>query len=72
MRKTKKAWSSKIIISSLLLFIIGLEPFVPQIQAILPNDIGMIVAVVLPIVIMLARIFADNEKIVIKLKKPLN
>lgn len=66
MRKTKKAWSSKIIISSLLLFIIGLEPFVPQIQAILPNDIGMIVAVVLPIVIMLARIFADNEKIVIK------
>lgn len=64
--KTKKFWSSKIIISSLLLFIIGLEPFVPQIQAILPNDIGMIVAVVLPIVIMLARIFADNEKIVIK------
>lgn len=66
MKKTKKVWSSKIIISSLLLFIIGLEPFVPQIQAILPNDIGMIVAVVLPIVIMLARIFADNETIVIK------
>ena len=64
--KTKKVWTSKIVISSILLFLIGLEPFIPQLQQILPNDIGAIVAVILPIIILAARIFAQNEKIELK------
>lgn len=60
-----KFWAkSKILMSSIVLFIIGLAPFVDQIKAILPTNAAAIAGVVLPIVILAARIWSSNPQLV--------
>lgn len=66
----KYALFSSIFMSGLVLFIIGLEPFIPEIAAVLPDNLSTAVSVILPIVIMVARKYGVNNdiKIVPQLK----
>ena len=66
----KHALFSSIFMSGLVLFIIGLEPFIPEIAAVLPDNLSTAVSVILPIVIMVARKYGVNNdiKIVPQLK----
>lgn len=61
--KTKWIFFSSIFMSALTLFIIGLEPYVPQIAQALPPRFRDIATVVLPVIIMLARQFNTNNPI---------
>lgn len=61
--KEKYALFSSIFMSGLVLFIIGLEPFVPQIAAVLPDNLSSAVSIVLPIIIMVARKYGVNNDI---------
>lgn len=63
----KPVYKSKIILMSIALFLIGIEPYVPALQSILPTEISTIVAVVLPILIVAARIYSTTTDV----KKPL-
>lgn len=62
-KKEKYALFSSIFMSGLVLFIIGLEPFVPEIAAVLPDGLSSAVAIILPIVIMVARKYGINKDI---------
>lgn len=64
-KRNKLAIFSSIFMSALLLFIIGLEPFVPQIAEMLPEHLKEIAMVVLPIIIMTARKMNNNKPITI-------
>lgn len=62
-KNKKYALFSSIFMSGLILFIIGLEPFIPEIAAILPDNISAAVSIILPIVIMVARKYGVNNGI---------
>lgn len=51
----KSIFKSKIFWSSVVLFIIGLEPYIPTIQSLLPEHLGALFAIVLPALIAVAR-----------------
>lgn len=59
----KYALFSSIFMSGLVLFIIGLEPFIPELAAIVPDNFSSVVSIVLPIVIMAARRYGANNDI---------
>lgn len=61
--KTKWIFFSSIFMSALALFIIGLEPYVPQIAQALPPNFRDIATVILPVIIMLARQINTNNPI---------
>ena len=62
MSTNKSIFKSKIFWSSVILFIIGIEPYIPTIQTLLPEPIGAIFAIVLPAVIGLARLYMTFDK----------
>ncbi len=66
-KQEKPVYKSKIILMSVALFLIGIEPYVPALQSVLPVEVSSIVAVALPILIVAARIYATNTDV----KKPL-
>lgn len=55
MDTNKSIFKSKIFWSSVVLFIIGLEPYIPTIQSVLPEHLGALFAIVLPAIIAIAR-----------------
>lgn len=55
MDTNKSIFKSKIFWSSVVLFIIGLEPYIPTIQSVLPEHLGALFAIVLPAIIAVAR-----------------
>ncbi len=59
-----KHWSkSKTLWASLVLFIIGLEAFVPQIKELLPDPYGKWAALVIPLVIMWFRVSGIQDRL---------
>lgn len=66
-QNVKPMYKSKIVLMSVALFLIGIEPYVPALQAVLPVELSSIVAVVLPILIVAARIYSTT----VDVKKPL-
>lgn len=62
-KNNKLAIFSSIFMSALVLFIIGLEPYVPQIAEMLPDNLSNIATLVLPVIILLARRFNENKPI---------
>lgn len=62
-----KHWSkSKTLWASLVLFIIGLESFVPQIKEVLPEPYGKWAALVIPLVIMWFRVSGIQDRLTTK------
>lgn len=55
MDTNKSIFKSKIFWSSVVLFIIGIEPYIPTIQSVLPEQLGALFAIVLPAIIAIAR-----------------
>lgn len=62
---TNNKWAmfSSIFISALILFVLGLEPYIPELAAMLPDNLSNIATVVLPAIILMARRFKDNDPI---------
>jgi len=63
--KTDSKWAifSSIFMSALVLIVIGLEPFIPQLAAMLPDSLSNIATLVLPAIILMARRFKGNDPI---------
>lgn len=59
----KWAMFSSIFVSALVLFILGLEPYIPELAAILPDNLSNLATIVLPIIILIARRYKDNDPI---------
>lgn len=59
----KLAIFSSIFMSALALFIIGLEPYIPELAAMLPDSLSNIAMLVLPAVILIARRYSANRPI---------
>lgn len=60
---SKWAMFSSIFVSALILFILGLEPYIPELAALLPDNLSNIATIVLPAIIIMARRFKDNDPI---------
>lgn len=60
---SKWAMFSSIFVSALVLFILGLEPYIPELAALLPDHLSNIATIVLPAIIIMARRFKDNDPI---------
>lgn len=60
--ETKPVYKSKIVGLSIVLFIVGLEPFIPQIRAVLPQY-AEVIGLVLPVLILAARIYSTDTVI---------
>lgn len=60
---SKWAMFSSIFVSALILFVLGLEPYIPELAALLPDNLSNIATIVLPAIIILARRFKDNDPI---------
>ena len=59
----KWAMFSSIFVSALVLFILGLEPYIPELAAMLPDNLSNIATIVLPAIILIARRYKDNDPI---------
>ena len=59
----KWAMFSSIFVSALVLFILGLEPYIPELAAMLPDNLSNIATIVLPVIILIARRYKDNDPI---------
>lgn len=60
---SKWAMFSSIFVSALILFVLGLEPYIPELAALLPDNLSNIATIVLPAIIIIARRFKDNNPI---------
>ena len=60
---SKWAMFSSIFVSALILFVLGLEPYIPELAAMLPDNLSNIATIVLPAIIIMARRFKDNDPI---------
>lgn len=60
---SKWAMFSSIFVSALILFVLGLEPYIPELAALLPDNLSNIATIVLPAIIIMARRFKDNDPI---------
>lgn len=60
-RRPKWIFFSSIFMSALVLLIIGIEPYVPQLTEYLPDSLKQVASIILPIVIMLARQYKVNN-----------
>lgn len=64
---TKYFWQSKIFWSSVVLFVIGLEPYIPMLNEVIPEGaLKRVIALVLPLVILMARAYTNNPTLVVK------
>jgi len=64
---TKYFWQSKIFWSSVVLFVIGLEPYIPMLNEVIPEGASKrVIALVLPLVILMARAYTSNPALVVK------
>lgn len=64
---SKYFWQSKIFWSSVVLFVIGLEPYIPALNEVIPDGtLKRVIMLVLPIVILMARAYTNNPTLVVK------
>lgn len=64
---SKYFWQSKIFWSSVVLFVIGLEPYIPALNEVIPDGaLKRVIMLVLPLVILMARAYTNNPTLVVK------
>lgn len=64
---SKYFWQSKIFWSSVVLFVIGLEPYIPALNEVIPDGaLKRVIMLVLPLVILMARAYTNNPALVVK------
>lgn len=65
-RKTqvKKWYKSKTLWATVVSIIIGLAPFIDQVKYFLPPEVGLAFTIIANIIIMAARVYGNNYKLI--------